>query len=60
MNEDYTIKCHEMTKDLLDKFRIFEHIIKKYPDDDQRITEYFKYYHQVYSEFYKLAQKVTK
>lgn len=56
MNEEYTLKCHEMAKALMREFRIAEYVsrLTRYPDE--RIKEYGRYYKQAYELFYMLGK----
>jgi len=57
MNEEYSLKCHEMAKQLMREFRVVEHVARHYRDTENRIREYAKYYQQAYELFYTLGIK---
>jgi len=60
MNEEYAIKCHQMAKALMRDFRIFNHIIRRYRDDETRIEEYGKYYQQAFEMFYQQVKLLDR
>ena len=57
MNEEYSLKCHEMAKQLMRELRVVEHVMRSYRETDDRIREYGKYYLQAYEVFYTLGKR---
>ena len=51
MSEEYTLKCHEMAKELMQEFRMVEYVSRRYRAADDKIREYAKYYQQAYELF---------
>jgi len=56
MSEEYSLRCHEMAKELMREFRIVEHVARRYKDDEDRIREYAKYYQQAYMLFFMVGK----
>ncbi len=59
ISDEYSLRCHEMAKELMREFRVVQYVgrLHKYPD--ARIKEYAKYYQQAYALFYSLGIRET-
>ena len=57
MSEEYSLKCHEMAKELMREFRVVEKVAQIYRNTEDRLMEYAKYYQQAYNLFYILGKR---
>ncbi len=57
ISEEYSLRCHEMAKELMREFRIVEQVARRYRDTEDRIRDYAKYYQRAYHLFYTLGTR---